>query len=66
MVGALHHPALVDVEVCVDLLHVVVVVEKWASVPTLQAHLAAPHMAEYRQRVGGLVKKVTLQVLEPV
>jgi quinol monooxygenase YgiN len=45
---------------------VVVVVEKWKSVARLQAHLAAPHMAEYRQRVSGLVEKVTLQVLEPV
>ena len=45
---------------------VVVVVEKWENLPRLQAHLAAPHMTEYRQRVAGLVKKVTLQVMEPV
>jgi quinol monooxygenase YgiN len=44
---------------------VVVVVEKWASLAALQAHLAAPHMAEYRQRVAGLVTAVSLQVLEP-
>lgn len=43
----------------------VVVVEKWESVPHLQDHLQAPHMGEYRQRVAGLVKGVTLQVLEP-
>lgn len=43
----------------------VTVVEKWADVPALQAHLAAPHMAAYRQRVAGLVKSVTLQVLQP-
>ena len=44
----------------------VVVVEKWESLPHLQAHLTAPHMAEYRTRVAGLVKGVSLQVLEPV
>ncbi|MGL6094376.1 MAG: putative quinol monooxygenase [Fimbriiglobus sp.] len=45
---------------------VVTVVEKWSDVPALQVHLAAPHMAEYRVRVAGLVTKVTLHVLEPV
>lgn len=44
---------------------VVVVVEKWASLTHLQTHMAAPHMAEYRERVKGLVRKVTLHVTEP-
>ena len=44
---------------------VVVVVEKWASVAALQAHGQAPHMAEYRQRVAGLVEGVVLEILEP-
>jgi quinol monooxygenase YgiN len=44
----------------------VVVVEKWESVNHLIAHLTAPHMAEYRQKVMALVKGVSLQVLEPV
>jgi quinol monooxygenase YgiN len=43
----------------------VVVVEKWATLDALQAHLAAPHMAEYRQRVAGLVRSVSLQILQP-
>ncbi len=44
---------------------VVVVVEKWESVPALEAHLLAPHMMEYRPKVKDFVKKVSLQILEP-
>jgi quinol monooxygenase YgiN len=44
---------------------VVTVVEKWRDLPALQAHLVAPHMAAYRERVKELVKRVTLQVLRP-
>ncbi len=40
-------------------------VEKWATLDALRAHLAAPHMAEYRQRVAGLVRAVSLQILQP-
>ena len=46
--------------------NVVTIVEKWESLAALKAHLAAPHMAEYREAVKDLVVKVTLQVLEPV
>jgi quinol monooxygenase YgiN len=45
--------------------HTVTVVEKWESVETLKAHLAAPHMAEYRERVRELVAAVDLQILTP-
>jgi quinol monooxygenase YgiN len=44
---------------------VVIVIEKWDSVNALTAHLSAPHMLEYRQRVKDLVKSVQLQVLAP-
>ncbi len=43
----------------------VTAVEKWESLPALQAHLVAPHMVGYRERVKDLVTSVTLQVLEP-
>ncbi len=43
----------------------VVVVEKWASTDALKAHLAAPHMADYRTRVKDFVCGVRLQVLRP-
>ena len=44
---------------------VVTVVEKWESVPALEAHLIAPHMLTYRARVKDLVQGVQIQVLEP-
>ena len=44
---------------------VVVIVEKWESLDALYAHLKAPHMDEYRNRVATLVKSVSLQVLQP-
>lgn len=45
---------------------VIVVVEKWESVEALQAHTTAPHMTDYRQRVGDYVEGVRLMVLRPV
>ena len=45
---------------------VVVVVEKWRDLASLEAHLAADHMLAYRERVKDYVTAVQLQVLEPV
>ena len=42
----------------------VTVVEKWASVEALYAHGAAPHMAEYREKVKDYVTGVRLVVSE--
>jgi quinol monooxygenase YgiN len=44
---------------------VVTIIEKWTSLETLTAHLAAQHMVEYRGRVRDLVKWVDLRILEP-
>lgn len=41
------------------------VIEKWDSLEHLKTHLAAPHMAEYREAVKDLVAGVTLSILEP-
>ena len=43
----------------------VTVVEKWQSLQALQAHLVAPHMATYRERVKDYVVGVTRHVLDP-
>jgi quinol monooxygenase YgiN len=45
--------------------NVVVIIEKWESLPALKAHLQAPHMVEYRVRIKDYVESVTLQILAP-
>jgi quinol monooxygenase YgiN len=44
---------------------VVMVMEKWESVTALQAHLAAPHMQQFRDRAKDFVQGVEIQVLAP-
>ena len=44
--------------------NVVTIVEQWASLDALHAHLAAPHMAAYREQVRDLVEGMTLKVLQ--
>jgi len=68
--GCIEYAPAVDVatEIKVQLPlrpNAVTVVEKWESLPALQAHLTAPHMGEYRKRVADLVTGVSLQVLQP-
>jgi quinol monooxygenase YgiN len=45
---------------------VVTLVEAWSSLEALKAHLKAPHMAVYRDKVKDMVIKVTIQVLKPI
>jgi quinol monooxygenase YgiN len=44
----------------------VLVVERWENTSALEAHLAAPHMVEYRPKVKEYVKQVSLRILEAV
>jgi quinol monooxygenase YgiN len=43
----------------------VMIVEKWDSLEALKAHLVAPHMLAYRERVKGYVARVGLHILQP-
>ena len=43
-----------------------VVVENWASLDTLKAHAAAPHMAAYAARTKDLIASRSIHVLSPV
>ncbi len=44
----------------------IVICEQWESLEHLSAHLAAPHMAVWRQKVKDMVVGVQLQVTESV
>ncbi len=43
---------------------VVTILEKWAGLDELQAHLVSAHMLDYRDKVKNLVEKVTIKVLQ--
>jgi quinol monooxygenase YgiN len=43
----------------------VVIVEQWTTLAALKAHLAAPHMQEYRPKVKDYVRASVMRVLEP-
>jgi quinol monooxygenase YgiN len=66
--GCLAYNPAVDVDAALEgqpplRENVVVVVERWASLENLHAHLKAPHMTAYREQVKDLVKRVELRVL---
>ena len=68
--GCIEYGPTVDVETNIPAqgparADVVTVVEKWESIETLEAHLMAPHMMEYRKKVKPLVVRTSLRVLEP-
>lgn len=44
--------------------NLVTVIEKWETLDDLNAHLKAPHMAEYRENVKDLVDGVSVKVLK--
>lgn len=43
--------------------NVVTIIEKWSSLEDLKAHLSAPHMLSYQEKVKDLVEKISLKVL---
>ena len=66
--GCIEYGPAVDVATPIGELvrdDMVTVIEKWASVEALTAHLEAPHMLRYRRTVKDLVKAVSIRVLEP-
>ena len=63
--GAIDTPTKIDAQ-APPRDDVVVVIEKWSSEAALAAHLEAPHMAEYRERVRGMVLDTMIRVLAPL
>ena len=43
--------------------NVVTIIEKWGSLEELKAHMTAPHMLVYKEKVKDLIDKVSLKVL---
>jgi quinol monooxygenase YgiN len=44
--------------------NVIVMQEKWESLAHLKAHMAAPHMKSFREKVQPLIKSVKIEVFE--
>jgi len=44
----------------------VVIIEKWASVATLESHLRVGHMRSFQERVKDIVEDVQLKILQEV
>lgn len=68
--GCLEYAPMVDVPTSIGAQapardSTVTVVEKWESIETLEAHLMAPHMLEYRKAVKPMVVGTSLEILEP-
>ena len=53
-----------DLEVQDIDINCVTVLEKWQTLDALKAHLAAPHMDEFRDNTEGMVESLTLKILQ--
>jgi quinol monooxygenase YgiN len=68
--GCIEYAPMVDAETSMPGLpppreDAVIMLEKWESIEALQAHLASPHMAAFRQATGSLRLSIKLQILAP-
>ena len=67
--GCIEYGAAVDASTDLDRQHRnetrVTIIEKWETVEHLKAHLTAPHMLSYRERVGEMIVNAQLNILEP-
>jgi quinol monooxygenase YgiN len=69
--GCLQYEPAVDIDSGLPIqqnirIDVVTIVEAWDSLEHLVAHLKTPHMLAYRDAVTQYVRKVSVQVMEPV
>jgi len=44
--------------------NVVTIIEKWESLEALRAHLVAPHMLAYKEKVQDIVEGLSVKVLQ--
>ena len=47
-------------------VNMVTIIEKWQNLEALRAHLKAPHMIAYREKVKNLVENLSIKVLQEV
>ncbi len=69
--GCIEYGATIDTEGVGDLQtrfgeDSFVVVEKWANLAALEAHIAAPHMAAYGAKTKDMIASRGIHVLSPV
>ena len=66
--GCIEYAPTVDIETGfptqVIEANMVTIVEKWDSLEALKAHLATPHMKDYRRKVKDMVADLSLKVLQ--
>ncbi len=46
--------------------NIVTVIEKWATIEALQAHMIAPHMLSFREQVGAIIAATEIKILTGV
>jgi quinol monooxygenase YgiN len=65
--GCIEYAPMVDLPNAMTPLreNVVTMVEKWESLAALEAHLASPHMAEFRRETEPMRLSLSLQILQP-
>ena len=67
--GCIDYGPTVDADTDIDRQHtddtLITIIERWESLDDLKAHLVAPHMAAYRERVKDYVIGAKLKILRP-
>lgn len=67
--GCIEYAATVDASSSLERQHRdpdrVIIIEKWETLRHLQDHLTAPHMLDYRERVGAMIQNAQLNILDP-
>ena len=67
--GCIEYAAAVDAASDLERQHCdpnrVMIIEKWETLRHLQDHLTAPHMLDYRERVGAMILNAQLNILDP-
>ena len=68
-VGCVEYGPTIDAETDIEKQHRdlnrVTIIEKWETLQALKAHLIAPHMLAYRERITDLVVEAKLSILRP-